>query len=86
MNSTLLTLKVNNSCFTKSEIAKKLGLTRQSFYNKLNGKREFKASEIQILAQVLDLSEVEKNNIFFADFVDIYGYKADSLVEKGDNP
>lgn len=74
MNSMLLTFKVDNSCFTKSEIAEKLGLTRQSFYNKLNGKREFKVSEIQMLAQVLNLSEVEKNNIFFADFVDRIDY------------
>lgn len=61
---------INDSNFTKSEIAEQLGLTRQGLYNKLNGEKEFKASEIRKLSKILNLADEEKNQIFFSDCVD----------------
>lgn len=36
------------------EIAKKLNLSQNSFYKKINGKRNFTALELGILANILD--------------------------------
>ena len=49
-----------------SVIARKTNISRESLYNKINGKTEFKASEMNSLAIVLKLSDEMKNKIFFA--------------------
>lgn len=74
MNSQLLNIKIEESGLLKSAIAEELGLTRQGLYNKLNGEREFKGSEIKKLIQMLRLSEQEQQDIFFADDVDVYAH------------
>lgn len=48
-------------------LAKQLGISREGFYNKLNGITEFKASEIAKIAQLLRLTDAERNFIFFAE-------------------
>lgn len=70
MNNSLLYSKINSSKLSKSYIAESLGLTRQGLYNKLSGEREFKGSEIKKISDLLNLSEQEREDIFFADFVD----------------
>lgn len=70
MNTTLLLDKINSSSISKSDIAELLGLTRQGLYNKLSGKKDFKASEVKKLADILHLTSEERDNIFFADYVD----------------
>ncbi len=50
---------------TNKQLAMDLGLSDQAFYNKLNGKVEFKASEIKRLASLLCLNMGAVNNIFF---------------------
>lgn len=50
---------------TKQQVALSLGLSIQGFLLKLNNKNEFKASEIQLLCNLLDCSK----DIFFADMV-----------------
>ena len=57
---------IKDSNLTKSEIAEQLGLTRQGLYNKLNGEKEFKASEIRKLSKILNLKDEDKNRIFLA--------------------
>ena len=47
------------------EIAKLLGISEQSLYNKETGKTEFKNSEIKLLSQILSLSLDKVNDIFF---------------------
>lgn len=64
MDGTLLNNKINSCKLSIKEIAESLGLTRQGFYNKLNGKREFKGSEIKKLSSLLNLSPQEKESIF----------------------
>ena len=70
MNEQLLIDKIEKSGFSKSFIAESLGLSRPWLYNKLSGKREFKASEIKRLSKLLNLSASEKDAIFFANAVD----------------
>lgn len=72
MNYQLLNIKIESLGLSKSTIAEELGITRQGLYNKLNGEREFKGSEIKKLIQMLRLDEQEQQSIFFADDVDGY--------------
>lgn len=51
------------------DLAKRLDLSNQAFYNKLNGKTEFKNSEILRLSQILALSLDAVNDIFFDGIV-----------------
>lgn len=70
MNDELLREKIASCNLSKSFIAESLGLTRQGLYNKLSGIREFKGSEIKKLSLLLELSNSEREAIFFKDFVD----------------
>lgn len=69
-NEKLLNSKIDASGISKSSIAEYLGLTRQGLYNKLNGRQELKGSEIKKISKLLNLSDDEKEAIFFADCVD----------------
>jgi len=60
----LLKQKIDESGLKVGFIAKKLGITTQGFYYKMNGRNEFKASEIKILKDILHLSEDEITLIF----------------------
>lgn len=56
---------VAKSGISNRELAGKLNLSEQALYNKVNGKSEFKNSEIKALASILALSMMEVNDIFF---------------------
>lgn len=64
-NTTMLRKKIDDSGYKVSFIAKKCGLTYQGFMKKVNNESEFKASEIQILKELLNLSDEDSNAIFF---------------------
>lgn len=49
--------------FTQEEVAKHLGISVQSLNAKINNKREFKASEITIMIDLLKITDVSA--IFF---------------------
>lgn len=74
VNNELLVSKMNASGLSRSEIAERLGITRQGLYNKLSGTNEFKSSEIRLLSEILMLSPQERDLIFFADCVDSDAY------------
>lgn len=57
-------------------IAERIGISRQSLYFKIKGKREFKVSEVSKLCDILRLTNEEKTLVFFADKVD----KIDNIV------
>ncbi|MDD7086648.1 MAG: DUF739 family protein [Lachnospiraceae bacterium] len=57
-NSRELEVEITRKGMTVREIARQMGITEQSFYNKLNNRTEFKASEIQILCDILGLSDM----------------------------
>lgn len=47
-------------------IADTIGISRHSLYSKIENDTEFKASEIVKIAEVLRLSDAERDAIFFA--------------------
>ena len=46
-------------------VANKMGINRVSLWNKIQGRTEFKASEITSLAKILNLSAEQRDDIFF---------------------
>ena len=67
----LRALLVENN-LTNEDIAKQLGISKQSFSMKINNKREFKASEINKLSMLLNLSNsCDVITIFFANRVEL---------------
>lgn len=50
-----------------NDIARALNISHTSVYNKLHGRSEFTLSEVQTLKALLELSEEDTRNIFFAD-------------------
>lgn len=69
MNFKLLESVINEKGIKKSFVADKIGISRQSFYLKLNGEREFSQKEIAGLRDVLGLSDKQFLSIFFDDEV-----------------
>lgn len=64
--TSLLEKYINDSGLKKSHIAKELGLSRYGFSLKCNNKAEFKASEIEILCNLLNIGTKDRMAIFFA--------------------
>lgn len=54
-----------NSDFPINVIARKAGMTPQSLHNKRTGKREFTISEMLAICNILDISNDEREQIFF---------------------
>lgn len=65
-DSSMLNNVISESGITITAIARKLGITREGFYKKLNNETEFKASEIKSMQDILNLSNRKRDEIFFA--------------------
>ena len=61
----LLREKIKQSGYKIQFIAKTLGISYQGLLNKINNKSEFRAKEIQVLHDLLNLTEDERVAIFF---------------------
>ena len=59
-NTNLLRAKIVEKGFTQSKIARLIGISYQSFSNKINNKADFKASEIQAVCDILSIKEKDK--------------------------
>lgn len=57
--------KITDSGMTVKAVAEKSGILRETLYNRLKGVGEFTASEIVSLSNVLNLSQTERDDIFF---------------------
>lgn len=68
-NIELLRIEVKESGLPITVLARKMGLSREGLYLKLNGETEFKASEIAKLSAVLHLPYDRRDEIFFANEV-----------------
>lgn len=69
-NTKLLNELIENSGLKKVFIAGKLGLTPVGLYNCITGKSEFKASQINMMCDLLGIEDLElKEAVFFADYV-----------------
>lgn len=66
MNRDELRAAIARKAISKKELAKELGLSSVSLYNKLTGKCEFKESEIRTLIRVLELTPESVNLIFLS--------------------
>lgn len=73
IDTLLLRKKIKESGFKIKYIARKLGLSEYGFMMKVDGKNEFKVSEIKGLVAILDLSAREKDQIFFTDVCAKFG-------------
>lgn len=69
MDLILLNSKIDEIKIPITTIAEKMGISRQTFYLKMSGQREFKPSEIEKICDILRLTDDEKSSIF-ADRVD----------------
>lgn len=65
-NRTLLEAKVKESGYRLDFICAKLGITYQSWLNKLKNLSEFKQSEIVAITELLHLDQDEIRLIFFS--------------------
>lgn len=65
-NTELLKEKIEQSGYKLKYVASQLGITYYGFLKKINNETEFKASEIQTLCNLLEITKVEKEQIFFA--------------------
>lgn len=70
-HSKMLSDEIAASGITITAIARKIGITREGFYKKLNNETEFKASEIAALQKILGLSNEKRDKIFFAEKVEL---------------
>ena len=65
-NTALLKDRIKESGYKISYLAQQLGISEHSMSRKINGKNEFKASEIEMLCQSLKISTKDRMAIFFA--------------------
>lgn len=63
-NIEMLKSKIEESGMTVVAIAEKSGILRETLYNRLSGKTDFKSSEIVALTSVLNLTKPERDKIF----------------------
>ena len=76
-DSNMLNTAITESGITVTAIAKKLGITREGFYKKLNNETEFKASEIKSMQNILNLTNKKRDAIFFAKEVELKSTNAE---------
>ena len=67
INFGLLAEKIAESGITITALASKCNMSRETYYNRMNGIGEFTASEIFAFTKVLHLSKEERDKIFFAN-------------------
>jgi len=66
-NKKLLEQRIDDLGLKKNFLAKKVGLSDQGFRNCLNNQAEFKASQIAVLCEILQITDIETvKSIFFA--------------------
>lgn len=69
-DTTRLNEAIAESGITIVAIAKKIGISREGLYKKINNDTEFKASEISAMQRILGLTNEERDIIFFAKEVE----------------
>lgn len=66
-NTKLLKEKIEKSGYKIKYIAERLGITRVAMASKINNDSSFKVEEMVKLSQVLNLSDSEREQIFFGE-------------------
>jgi predicted transcriptional regulator len=70
INYELLRNRIDKSGIKIYALAEACGLTPQGLYKKLSGKSDFRCTEIICISKALNLSNEDRNAIFFAPIVD----------------
>lgn len=65
MNKTELIVELTRNNLTIPKAAIAIGISKKAFYSKVEGRSEFKQTEIQKLKQLLSLSDERMLEIFF---------------------
>ena len=65
-NTSLLKDYIKKSGYKIIFLAQQLGISEHSLSRKVNGKNEFKASEIETLCTILKIGQKDRMSIFFA--------------------
>lgn len=78
INSHLLRSKISESGIKLYALASRLGLSGYGLSRKIDNKTEFKASEIEKLCDILQLSTCDRDGIFFGSCVDFKATKGRS--------
>lgn len=65
-NTKLLEQVIKERGLKKGYIAERLGVSRSGLINLINNRADFRASQIQSLSELLNLTETQRNAIFFA--------------------
>lgn len=65
-NGKLLKDIAKSKKITLNELATAIGITRQGLNKKITNRSEFRVSEVSKLTELLELSEQQKQAIFFA--------------------
>nr|WP_293994495.1 toxin-antitoxin system, antitoxin component, Xre family protein [uncultured Fusobacterium sp.] len=65
INTKLLKRKIDESGYRFSWIAKQLNLSPYGLRKKVDGENEFKVSEVSKICKLLNISDEERENIFF---------------------
>lgn len=74
---------IKKSGYKYGYIAANLGISYQALRNKLDNKSEFLPTEIEKLCKLLNITELQdKNDIFFAPFVEERSTHQESEVRK----
>ena len=64
-NTLLLEMAIRRAGLTKKEVARRLGLSIMGLHKEINNLSEFKASEINQLYKMLNLSSLEEQQQIF---------------------
>lgn len=70
INKKMLKAAMVMSGMTQGDLAKAMGMSTPSMNYRINGKREFSISEIQMLCELLELSDEQKLQIFLKTYVE----------------
>lgn len=65
-NTKLLEEAIEKSGLKKGKIAERLGISRAGLANLINGRAEFKVSQMLVLSDMLGLTDAKRDAIFFA--------------------
>jgi predicted transcriptional regulator len=64
-NKLLLEMYIRRAGFTNRDLAKAAGISQTSFYDKMNGRTEFRQSEIKFITNHIGLTNEERDKVFF---------------------
>lgn len=68
IDAVLLDEKINNSGLKVNYIVESLGISREAFYKKKNGRTPFRKSEIYVICDLLKITnDEEKTKIFYPE-------------------